>query len=332
MGSRRALLGIVVMLTAALVLAATARIGALRIAGVATGIDVPPPPTAGQCVIGPGQLSAVSHPGLPANDGVLPSGPALEFGACAKAHVGEVVSVYREEPAPQAVLIYGFPFSFQVSGCAEDVFRFLGLDPSRQGPVGNVGADSVNWAVTTRAAIVVARPSTDQTAVGQHWVACLLAASGTAYTGSAEGSYSGGGAPTALGVCGERDLGLSDDEFDRLAQATQTAPSHDPVDRSAQSSLDCARPHQAEQFGIAWFGDPLPSGSALAHSCTELVASMTGMTDVTAGGSLVIRSVTLTSPDLGPHWHEVACTVVTAENQSLTGTLVGVGDGRIPRR
>jgi hypothetical protein len=328
----RALLGILLMLTAAMVLAGTARIGALRIAGVATAIAVPPPPIARQCIVSPQQLRVVSHPGLPPNDGILPADQSLEFGSCTGPHLGEVVSVYREEPAPQAVLIYGFPFSFQISGCAQDVLRFLGIDPTRQGPVGNVGADEVNWAITTRAASVVARPSTDQSALGQRWVACLLGTPGSAYAGSAGRSYAGGMAPAALGVCGSRDLALSDDQFDRLAQMQPpTTLSHDPVDRTVPSALDCARPHQAEQFGLAWFEGRLPSTSALARSCTRLVASLTRMTDVTAGDSLAVRTVALRSPTIGPQWREVACTVVTTDQQPLNGTLVGVGDGVIPR-
>ena len=324
MASRRALLGIVVILTAALVLAATARVGALRIAGVATGIEVPPPPTVGQCVVGPQQLRVVSHPGLPPYDGALPSGLALEYGSCAGPHLGEVVSVYREEPAPQSVVIYGFPFSFQLSGCADDVLGFLGLEPSRQGPVGNLGADDVNWAVTTQAAIVVARPSTVQAELGQHWVACLLGTPGPGYAGSARGAYSDRLAPAALGVCGGPTLALSDDRFDQIAQ------SDDQLGDRAQAMLDCARPHQAEQFGVAWFGGALPSTSALTGACARLVTSLTRMPDVTAGASLTIRPVKLAPPDAGPGWHEVACTVVSAERQSLDGTLLGIGGGAIP--
>ena len=324
MGFRRALLGIVVMLTAAMVLAVTAAIGALKVSGVATGVEVPPPPIAGQCVTGPQQLSVVSHPGLPPYDGDLPSGLALEFGSCAAAHLGEVVSVYEQEPAPQAVVIYGFPFSFQVSGCAGDVLAFLGLQPSRQGPVGNLGADDVNWAVTTRAAIVVARPSTVQAALGQRWVACLLATPGLGYPGSAKGAYSDGPAPTALGVCGGPTLALSDEKFDQISQ------SDDQSGARAQAMLDCARPHQVEQFGVAWFEGALPNTAALTRACATLVTSLTRIPDVTARVGLTIRPVDLAAPDVGPGWHEVACTVVATERQSLSGTLLGVGDGAIP--
>lgn len=316
MASHRAVAGTVLLLSTALVMVLAPRLADRPISGTAVAAGVPAPPLSGQCVMGPDQLRATASPGLPLDDGVLGAGTPLRFGACSGSHVGEVVAVDNAVPPPQAVAIYGFPFSFQVSGCGQSAFRYLGIDPGGQGPVGNVGAEGVNWAVTTRAAVVVARPSTEQVAAGEHWVACVLVTPESGYTGTARGAYAAGGAPSAFGVCGGRSIALSEEE---LGSVTGT-------------EWDCGRPHQAEQVGVAWFGGDLPDTAALTTSCAAFAGSVTGLRDVTAGGRLTVRPVVLGAQGAPKGWREVACSLVVTGSESLSSTLVGLGNRSLPWR
>jgi hypothetical protein len=306
----------VLLLAAAVVMMEAPRLADRRISGSAVAAGVAEQPMPGQCVTGPDRLRTMARPGLPLDDGVLDGGTQLRIAACAGSHIGEVVAVDSAEPAPQAVAIYGFPFSFQVSGCGQSAFRYLGIDPADQGPVGNVGAQGVNWAVTTRAVVAVARPSAEQSAVGQRWVACVLATPESGYAGTARGAYAGSGAPSAFGVCGGRSLALSEEQLATVA-ATES---------------DCGRPHQAEQFGVAWFGGALPNTAALTRSCTAFAGLVTGLRDVMEGGRLTVRPVALATPGAPKGWREVACTLVVTGTHSLSTTLVGVGDRSLPWR
>jgi hypothetical protein len=302
------------LLAAVLVMALAPRLTERPLAGTPVAVVVAPTPAIGQCVVGPERLRTAASPGLPLDDGTLAAGTQLRIGACTADHVGEIVGVDTAEPAPQAVSIYGFPFSFQVSGCAQAAFRYLGIDPGTEGPVGSVGDGAVNWAVTTRAQVVVATPSAEQAAVGQRWVACVLSTPETASTGTARDAYAGRGTSSAFGVCGGRNLAVADGQMAGLAG----------------TASDCTRTHQAEQFGVAWFGGALPGVASLTSSCGALAASVTGIPDVTAGGRITVRPVVL-APRWAPKgWRQVACTVVVSGNSSLTGSLVGLGHRPLP--
>ena len=169
-------------------------------------------------------------------------------------------------------------------------------------------APAAGWwkRVTTHRFVAILSASTEYS-----WAACaVVAPGGEQYPGSYVASLAGTSAPAPFGRC------RTGDRADRW--------------------VSCALPHRVEEFGVAVHSG-LSTRGAVAE-CQELVAEMTGMPDINAGGVLKIQVVGGRTPgtnDLGdadptgvPEFGR--CRLVAVGPHQLTGTVIGIGTGDLP--
>jgi hypothetical protein len=89
---------------------------------------------------------------------------------------------------------------------------------------------------------------------------------------------------------------------------------------SAPTRVPCGEPHDLEIFGTAAVTDP----AAVDGSCASMLAAVTGILDLTAGGQLEVQIVADRS--LGQR----SCAVHTLGNQLLQESLMGWGSAPLP--
>ncbi|SDO40783.1 Septum formation [Nakamurella panacisegetis] len=149
-----------------------------HIAGSPTALDVPGPPAAGDCLIGP----------IGASKG--DTYPTLVAAPCTGLRMGEVISTYTDQRRPSVRTGDGYPND---DACTSAIDGYLGhtLGPSAGG-----------WELPTTLAGVVEQPSALQAAVGQHWLACVLVLLGpdqspTSWSGTARNALAPGVRPPA---------------------------------------------------------------------------------------------------------------------------------------
>lgn len=130
------------------------------------------------------------------------------------------------------------------------------------------------------------------------WAACALTSPGfETYAGSFVRSVPDGQAPAPFGVC-------------RLTE-------------DAMSWASCSHPHRVQEFGTA----STPPTPDTGRSCMKLIAAMTTMPDITAGGLLLPEVVQSTDSQEGTTF---SCRLSVLGGRSLGGTLVGLGNGELP--
>ena len=302
---RRRLIGgllFVVVLTLAVLVPA---LGGLRSEGVGTAIELPSDPRVGDCVLEPPTDSAVIPPAASVSM-IAPS-----FAPCdGQPIAGEVVAVVRaagdDRARLQQVAAIGEDCrgsSLKYSGLVQDDGRYVLADHHLH--------DVVDWNLSINARTSWVLPPALLRSAGQTWAACIAApASAAAYRGRLVGAFTDGVLPDEFGVCWE-----------------QTAPP------ATIDSVSCGDRHLAELVSTG----KVPDGGKVTVadikvSCQQLAAKVIGRADPTAGGQLVVG--TAISPDTAqflalPQPLNVTCYVAPVA-QSLSGTLVGLGNRPIP--
>ena len=130
------------------------------------------------------------------------------------------------------------------------------------------------------------------------WAACALVSPRLElYRGLFLGSLTDGPVPAPFGVC---------------------------LSTGGAVEVSCDTAHRVQVFGTR----TTPTTPTVDESCRGLIAAITGMPDITAGGKLEPVVFGLTGPDkLTP---TTTCRLSVVGNHALSGTLVGVGDGPLP--
>jgi hypothetical protein len=153
----------------------------------------------------------------------------------------------------------------------------------------------VSWDPAAAVDVLLVAPPEPQRVAGQRWTACVVA------------PERGRGDP---------DVRLGTADPSRLGVCATTGPTG--------AAVRCDRPHQRET--LAWLasrGGPVTDEAAL-ESCRRQVARLTGRTDPTADGALVVS----VEPPAGGALAD--CTVTTADGRFLGDTVVGLGDAPLP--
>ena len=309
-GAGLAVLGLALL--AALVAPAPA--GARRIAGEPTAAPVPGPAKAGDCL---------THYDLgmftdPTDAGVDYHYSSIALQACAGARYGEVatripvtpsVTADKDQPPDRGSTD---PYYQQ---CQSAAAGYLGLPADVPAIVG-ASPDTLfsYWAPTFAYSVGLSLPSARQIAAHQHWLACVVyapdLAGGTAVLdGSVRGALASGVGRNAFGECViDADLSVG------------SVPGA------------CHVAHDSEVFGTAEVtGASSISRATLTATCRQLIARLTGLPDVTAGGRLL---VTVFGGGQGAEAYltgaPVLCAVTAVGAGKLTGSLRGLGSQPIP--
>lgn len=153
----------------------------------------------------------------------------------------------------------------------------------------------------------VVGPTPEAVARGERWTACVL----TGIDGHTGEPLSGAVPNPSWGLC----------FVERGGAGVGTAT------RSRQSVTPCAQPHTEQWIG-AGTGATYPSHDVVGDYrgiCQAFLEQVTGLEDVTAGGALEVFAQPQEYGGIG------ACGLrVTALGRTLSGSLIGIGGGRVP--
>ncbi len=310
--TRRAL-GIAVLCVALLCSILITKAGGIRVAGIAAlppGLDAP---KVGDCL---GSVSAPMSAGSAAPSAAVSidviGETAVTFADCASEHLGEVVA-FRRTPADAA------GSGSATGGSDGEWCQRVALD-YRSYSMYRLRDDAIgSWVPSTgqRFVAILSTPSSDP--AESPWAACAVVSPELeAYRGSYLASFAQGPSPAPFGLCRPDDHG--------------------------ERWVSCVTPHRTQVFGT--ITGQAVSTAANSSSCRGLIAGMTGMADISAGGALrlivadEVPPAGGTFPDgaadgsvnpatAGPTG-EASCRLSVVGDAELVGTLIGVGQGRLP--
>ena len=287
-----------------------------QLAGSPVLAVIPGPPEVGACVLNPTDWNSRLPAGEPsvAVDGTVYLSVAT--GSCRPARYGEVAGVIADglDYEPPATGDRSDDPNSPDRRCSDLVDEYVGN-------TGSVTA-SATWYPAPSVGPMLLGPSALQQRFGARWLACVAvgyagSASGTRYTGSVRDVMHTLRFPSAL------------------AQCLDAAPAAATV-----ATVDCRDPHPAELMASFYTDDPHAADRAtLAKSCPAIAASLTGLSDPTAGGRLRVSTVTNNLPvygdngDMNPeHMVDVEsfCLIEATGGRVLTGPLLGLGNGELP--
>ena len=294
---------LVVTVSAALVIGS---LDGARVAGTATMTRGVTAPAVGDCLVSLSDTSvAAGAVGRPASQPVTGvSEDRVRFGVCSStSRIGEVVG-YQRYPRQSSNIEADIAWCQRIS----DDHRTLENDRYREVVAGL-------WKPSTgrRFLMLHSRPHADPWEPS--WAACVLVAPNVEqYSGSSVRSLAEAPAPAPFGLC---LAGTANERW-----------------------VSCADRHRTQEFGEGT-GAPMTVREAV-HSCRSLVARMTGMPDITAGGRLLLEVVGGSADGAGGETADgtlnprhsstgsASCRLSMIGEARLVASLIGVGDDALP--
>lgn len=280
-------------------------LGGQHLTGSAQRIPIPDPPVVGDCL---------SHVASQPSAMVLSLPVFAEMtGPCGDDNVGEIVAVVPKVYFSPPTLDNGTTVA-QAVDCDSLVQDYLGWSTHTGASSENASESSalVQWHPPATIDSGLLGPDLAQYIYGQRWVACVVYPEFAPFRGSIRGGVRDGHNANAFASC----------------QAT-------PAGRALQP-IACSQPHRAETFGVVAVSD---QNVDLEPSCLALVHRLTGMSDVSSGGALMVSAVitsdsardsATTLPPVGPQEYEAVCLSTVVGSRPLVGTLIGLGDRSLP--
>lgn len=307
----RRLLGVVMLIVVALVAVALPNRAGHRIFGTPQVAHVPGAPAEGSCVVAVDPLPSLDEQ----SGGESPiSYPSARYGACNGNIVGEVMSVDLTAHPLEKATINSYASARWDCDLAE--VNYVGsigpYDPARLSTPNIVGWDTNVVVQTTSVG-----PSAYQRAAGQSWTACIGGTGGTkAYRGRLQNALRTGTLPAIFGNC-------------------LTAPVHSTNDVAGTAQLSCEAPHSAEVLGTTQiYAAKTPA--EIQESCAKLALRALRSADATRGGRLMVTAYSSNgvsgsrAGSVGAAGSFLACVASVQPPARLSGTLIGLGNGRLP--
>ena len=298
----RRLAGAALVAVALLAALVGARWSGIRVTGTPYAPVGSSAPAVGDCI---GQVTGVATEGRPVTSFTVGSVGVTDvrFADCSLPHVGEVVafrlltarsssaSVAASTPATTAVTSDGEWCGDVASGYRSHVV-FEVRDVS--------GAGFWTPATGQRFLTVLSAPSVFEPSA--RWAACAIISPGVEqYQGSYVLSLADRPAPAPFGVCRQSD--------------------ENPL------PISCLEPHRIQDFGTAMVRGQVPASSVQA--CAGLIARMTGLPDITAGGGLLV-AVVQGGAGTDERAASASCRLEVVGDRSLRATLIGIEGGSLP--
>lgn len=269
-----------------------------RVAGAAVTAPILGAPDVGACI-----LQDPTH----APTGVY-GVAAPSYGSCSAAHFGEVIQIFTDSSTFPRVQIGRASVPNPVI-CNPAASSYLAVDQvTPRNDRGDYRSVSfAPWLPISTGSVGLIVPSAVQRAAGQHWIACVTRASiSRSFRGTVRDAYLGGELPDAYATCA-----------DELPPTT--------------TKIDCATTHQVEIFASTTRSNDLPDQANLTSSCSDFLQYVTGRIDLSAGGRLAIRAISVRTKAGGdPDGAQAFCGISTTGRTRLTGTLFGVGGRPLP--
>jgi hypothetical protein len=313
MGRRRT--GLVVLVVALAVAVTVSNLNPKHIAGMATVTPPPPPPAVGDCALGPFS-TAMDMTSTQQSSQPQPVYPHPPTGSCHHTVYGQITAVITN-PARASDAVDG-------DGQDRNYARCPGNAAYEDLPAGSdTGTAYGHWHVQLATNTVLISPTPRQVAIGQHWVACVIAASQAPSVGVSVSQIDQAlGFPTPVG---------------RWRHSRQVAGAVGIcllTSSSSSDARDCSITHAAESFGYTTG----PFTPELAATCRALIGDLTGMTDPTAGGRLRVEVLSynangdlVTSTQQRKATDTSQACMVNGDGRSyLKGSLLALGSHAVP--
>jgi hypothetical protein len=306
MGRRTA--GVALVIGVVLAALTVPQLAGIRIAGQPVGLSIAAAPAVGDCLRPRGSDAAATHVAV----GMGPVAPVTV--PCALPHDAQVISVTSDPGQFPVVEQSGGQYP-DLGACADAAYPFLGIRlPTDAGDRSNLLGP---WRPASLGTFMFLSPDAMQRRVGQSWLACLLVSPQGIVTGSAAGVFTGRARGNPLALCRPGANVLLD------------------------MAISCNRPHAMELIGWRVADESVGGQRPLDQSCAELARRLTGMSDPTAGGALLVAAIVTHYDATGilrdgyapaPHseLNRAACVITPTGSRLLAGTLTGLGDAPVP--
>ncbi len=298
----RRLAGIVVLLLALSAIIVVPSLDGRRVAGSAVATSFPDPPAAGDCLLSPFALTAVS-PVKSAEIAVT----EVDLGTCGDSASGEVVAFWETAAAAAQA-----PSSRFGGPCYRQAAGYAGLrSQDRSTDLPDAPTDGpVRWKPTIGFTAYLVVPGELEQRAGRSWAGCLVVPTGgPAYSGTLRDAFRRGLPPQYALCFASSDLGV------------------------LPALLLCDQPHPAELLATGLIPDRSQVSLAdIDDSCQQIAGRLIGTADPTRGDALEIVADRLTSqsddrPD-GPL--TIACFATAAGSAQLLGSVIGLGERTVP--
>lgn len=292
----------VVLLLALTVAVVIPSLTSKHIAGTATVTPPAPPPAVGDCIVEPFEADSLMT-STPA--GWKPEYSYPSTGSCRGTVYGQITAIIAH---PE--------LTTNDSGADGNYTRCPHGSRHEGLPAGSdTGKAYGHWYVSLLATTLLIGPSPRQTAAGARWAACVITVTAD------QGNLARGlDAPVSQWRHSRQVAGA-------IGQCLLvTSP-------GLQPSPDCTITHAAESFGVTTG----PLTPELIASCRALVGDLTGMTDPTAGGRLLVEVLTydmdntqVTHQQRSQATSSQVCMVNGNHRSYLTGSLLALGTQPVP--
>jgi len=308
----RRLTGIGVLVLALLAAAILPVLGGRRTAGTAERAQIP---VLGDCVLA--ALPPWAPGGSTPDEQPLADRPTGRLGSCAEAGAARVIG--RQNTVQLADRLSRGAYLEQTAALCSDAV--MATSQRLQGGLytWQRGTKSIGYQASLLLRGEVAMPTPAAVAAGQRWTVCYS----TTFSGSAE-------RPTAIaGSHPEADLGVCYRDTATADPSTEIPAEYDSSAGRSQELTSCDLPHTAQYVGYASTGAGGLTVADFIAACRGYLILVTGMSDPTAGGQLRIDADSGDRQALG--YGGGQCGVRVGEkSHTLSGSLIGIGDGPLP--
>lgn len=317
--------GMLVIGVALLVMAVVPALNPSAVRGTAVAAPVPGPPSVGDCVRYSGSEPWNPHDPTPDLTGsTLNPYPTLQIDRCAGSRYGEVVALIAD-PVKRVVTANadgsGSVFDPNLNTCRSAALPYMGLPAAD-----HAGSLQIltYWYPTPVLGLGMAAstPSLRQISAGQHWLACIGFPQGDIASAWTD--------PPSRYDTPLRGAILTGADRDDLGSCVIDV---DPVQSQPTSCTDL---HRGEIFGDGFTGNQSVSRAELERTCQGLIAELTRLPDITAGGALAVQLMVTGSDHqpvtaaLEPAASEAVCGLETTGHRQLSASLLARGRTAIP--
>jgi hypothetical protein len=308
----RRLTGIGVLVLALLAAAILPVLGGRRISGIAERAQIP---VLGDCVLA--TLPPWTSGGSASDPQALADRPTGRLASCAEPGASRVIG--RQDAVRLTDRLSRGAYLEQIGALCSDAVMATSQRLQGGPYTWQSGNKRIGYQASLLLAGEVATPTPAAMTAGERWTVCYS----TTFSGTAElpTAIDGNHPGAELGVC-YRDKIAAD-------RSAEIPAEYDGSAGRSQELTGCAQPHTRQSVGYASTGAGGLTVADFLAACRGYLVRVTGRSDPTAGGQLRIDADSGDRQALG--YGEGQCGVrVSDPSRTLSGSLIGIGDGPLP--